>query len=80
MPIAPQSQGILNACWSGVGAGLGGLLGGLTMQRAGCQALFIVSSAVVLTGWLLCWAVERAAAWRSAAARAGAARVAAASA
>eukprot|EP00879_Flechtneria_rotunda_P022677 GHRR01023949.1.p1 GENE.GHRR01023949.1~~GHRR01023949.1.p1 ORF type:complete len:444 (+),score=160.72 GHRR01023949.1:257-1588(+) len=53
--IAPQHlaatmQGLFQATYAGVGAGLGGLAGGILMQRYGGQGLFTAAAAFVAVG------------------------------
>ncbi len=53
-------QGLFTATYVGVGQGLGGLVGGLLMQRFGGAGMFAMCSAICAAGWAACGAAERA--------------------
>lgn len=50
----------MQACWLGVGTGLGGLAGGVLMQQAGGRGLFATCTAVMLGAWGTAVAARRA--------------------
>jgi predicted MFS family arabinose efflux permease len=45
--LAASFQGVMQAAWLGLGAGLGGLAGGVLMERGGGQALFGATAAAM---------------------------------
>ncbi|WIA13042.1 hypothetical protein OEZ85_006650 [Tetradesmus obliquus] len=59
--LAATFQGLWQATYAGIGAGAGGLLGGLLMERCGGQGLFAAAAAIVAAGGLAGVCVERAA-------------------
>ncbi len=46
-------QGLFQSTYGGLGAGLGGLVGGLLMERTGGQGLFFCTAAMVAVGGLV---------------------------
>jgi hypothetical protein len=54
-----SSQGVFQATYLGVGVGLGGLVGGMLMERYGGGALFRLTSVLVLLAWAAAHVVER---------------------
>ena len=44
--------------FSGVGLGLGGVVGGVIYSRLGAPAVFACAAAVLATGWCACMAVQ----------------------
>lgn len=50
-------QGVVAACYGGVGGALGGLAGGLMLDRLGGQHMFVASAALVALGWAVATAV-----------------------
>ncbi|WIA33190.1 hypothetical protein OEZ86_006337 [Tetradesmus obliquus] len=59
--LAATFQGLWQATYAGIGAGAGGLLGGLLMERCGGQGLFAAAAAIVAAGGLAGVCVEKAA-------------------
>jgi hypothetical protein len=57
--LAASFQGIMQACWLGVGTGLGGLAGGAMMQASGGRGLFAEGAGVMLGGWAVAAAARR---------------------
>ena len=49
--LAASFQGVMQACWLGLGAGLGGLAGGVLMEAAGGRGLFAASAGVMVGAW-----------------------------
>jgi hypothetical protein len=54
-------QGLWQAAYAGIGAGIGGLAGGLLMERCGGQGLFTAAAAIVAAGGLAGVCIEKAA-------------------
>lgn len=50
--LSATMQGLFQATYGGVGAGLGGLVGGMLLERAGGQGLFLTAAAIVAAGGL----------------------------
>ncbi|KAF8067343.1 MFSD6 [Scenedesmus sp. PABB004] len=64
--LSASMQSLWQAAYGGVGAGLGGLAGGVIMQRAGGQAAFLSAAAFVAAGTLAGVLAEHATAARGA--------------
>ncbi len=54
-----SAQGLFGAATTGVGAALGGLLGGILIAAVGGQAMYAIFGVIVLVGLLVLTALER---------------------
>jgi MFS family permease len=57
--LAASFQGVMQAAWLGLGTGLGGLAGGILMERGGGQALFGATAGVMLSAAAAAAAAKR---------------------